>query len=145
MARIDRSFSLDRPPEQAQAMFVRDIAPELARDRDFGIVRERPGELIFSQRAAADSLQLEEDLEEPVEEHRDAIADAGAPGWRFNAFHGADDLAGALPRHIRVEFTGEGTGTRVHVHGHVERDVCHALEKLGTPQHWPETADLPHD
>jgi hypothetical protein len=36
-------------------MFVRDIAPELARDRDFEISRERPGQLIFGDGAAPGS------------------------------------------------------------------------------------------
>jgi hypothetical protein len=145
MTRIDHSFSIDKPAAEAQAMFVRDIAPELARDRDFEVVRERPGELIFSDGVPADSGQLEQDLEEPMEDRRDPVAEVSAPGWRFNAFLGPDNLAGVLPRHICVEFTDDGAGTRVRVHGHVERDVCHALEELGTPQHWPETADLPHD
>ena len=48
MARIDHSFSVDKPPDVAQAMFVRDIAPELAKDRDFEIASEGPGQLIFS-------------------------------------------------------------------------------------------------
>jgi hypothetical protein len=29
-------------------MFVRDIAPELAKDQDFQIAHERPGQLVFS-------------------------------------------------------------------------------------------------
>jgi hypothetical protein len=37
-------------------MFVRDIAPELAKDRDFQITRERPGQLIFSDGAAGSGM-----------------------------------------------------------------------------------------
>jgi hypothetical protein len=153
MARIDHSFSVERPPDVAQAMFVRDIAPELARDRDFEIVRERPGQLVFSDGVAAGSDLESAEIEESTQEREDlGTVDApvgGSPAdprlRNLNARFVADDLPSLLARHIHVEFTPEATGTRVRVHGHLERDVCHALELLGTPRHWPETADQPHD
>jgi hypothetical protein len=150
IAKIDHSFTIDKPAELAQAMFVRDIAPELARDRDFQIAHERPGHLVFSDGVATggdEASVLEEGAhgEEPW-----ARLPALARRWpgRFVLAvdrGGSEDLAGVLPRHIKVDFTAEGAGTRVHVHGHIEHDVCHGLELLGTTQHWPEIADQPHD
>jgi hypothetical protein len=148
MARIDHSFSIEKPPDVAQAMFVRDIAPELARDRDFQIARERSGQLILSDGAAPHA-----DMEAPLEGEPQGREDpwiatdaAGVPSERYvrrgTVTH---DLPGLFARHIHVDFSPRGSGTLVRVHGHLERDVCHALELLGTPQHWPEIADRPHD
>lgn len=149
MARIDHSFSIDKPPHVAQAMFLADIAPELAKDRDFQVTRERPGQLIFSDGSPGSGIG---ELEESEEEQGAGTADAalgpnpsGPRAQNLNARLVADDLPGLLARHIHVDFSAEGTGTRVRVHGHLERDVCHGLKLLGTPQHWPENADQPHD
>ena len=133
-------------------MFVRDIAPELARDRDFEIVRERPGQLVFSDGVAPGS-DVEGDLEESSQEREDrGSEDAPIPGnptvglgVPLNASLVPDDLPALFARHIRVDFSPEGNGTLVHVDGHLERDVRHGLDLLGTPQHWPETADQRHD
>jgi hypothetical protein len=148
MARIDYSFSIDKPPDVAQAMFVRDIAPELARDRDFQIARERPGHLIFSD-GAVPRVDMEAPLEGEPEPREDPWLPTDAAGVASDPYVEretvTDDLPEMLPRHIHVDFSTEGTGTLVRVHGHIERDVCHALELLGTPQHWPEIADRPHD
>jgi hypothetical protein len=142
MARIDHSFSIDKPPDVAQAMFVRDIAPELARDRDFEIASESPGRLIFSDGFGPGS-NVDPNFEESTQE-RD---DREGPDAAFSAslMHAPADLPSMFPRHIQVDFSAEVTGTRVRVHGHVERDVRHGLELLGTPKHWPEIADQPHD
>lgn len=134
-------------------MFVRDIAPELARDRDFQAVGERPGQLIYSDGAppalgqegsgSQDDAEQEEDLaslDAPV-----GVEPSGPMIQNIGGSLVADDLPELLARHIHVDFSAEGAGTSVHVHGHVERDVCHGLELLGTPRHWPETADEPHD
>ncbi len=150
IARINHSFTIDKPAELAQAMFVRDIAPELAKDRDFQIAHERPGQLVFSDGIVASSDEasvLEEGTHD--EEPWTRLQSLRTPrAGRFLLSldrGGGEDLAGVLPRHIKVDFTPEGTGTCVHVHGHVEHDVCHGLELLGTPRHWPEIADQPHD
>lgn len=109
------------PPDKAEEMFVGDLAPELAKDRGFHITHERPGQLVFS--------------DVPIE----------SPGG-FDARHGASvEEIDLLARHIRVEFTPEGTGTLVKLHGHAEKDIRDAIDKLGTPDHWPEIADRPHD
>jgi hypothetical protein len=150
IARIDHSFTIDKPAEQAQAMFVRDIAPELAKDRDFQIAHERPGQLVFSDGIATagdEQSVLEEGTHEDEPWARIPALGSRWPGrFVLSVDRGAgENLAAVLPRHIRVDFTPEGVGTRVHVHGHVEHDIRHALELLGTPRHWPEIADQPHD
>ena len=150
IARIDHSFTIDKPAELAQAMFVRDIAPELAKDRDFQIAHERPGQLVFID-GIATAGDEESVLEEGTHDEQPwARLPVRNPRWTGRFLRSVDrgaseDLAGVLPRHIKVEFTPEGAGTCVHVHGHVEHDVCHGLELLGTPRHWPEIADQPHD
>ncbi len=48
MARVHRTFTIDRPPEQAQELFVREIVPDLHRDGRFTTYREVPGELRLS-------------------------------------------------------------------------------------------------
>jgi hypothetical protein len=153
LARIDHSFSIDKPPELAQAMFVRDIAPELAQDRDFQITRERPGQLVFSDGEPSGSEVVDPGLGGSTQEREDSEAsDAPLGGGARNLFmqnvnarSAPDDLPGLFARHVHVDFTPEGAGTRVRLHGHLERDVCHGLKLLGTPQHWPEIADQPHD
>lgn len=145
MARIDHSFSVDKAPDAAQALFVRDIAPELASARGFQIKREEPGELVFSD--GVEPGGGSEGLEESPQER---AGEAAAPTTdRFVGNLGgsleSDDLSDVLARHLRVEFTAEGSGTQVRLHGHVERDLKHALSLLGTHEHWPATADRPHD
>jgi hypothetical protein len=139
IARLDHTFSIDKPPEVAQAMFVRDIAPELAKDRGFQIAREDPGRLVFSD-GTVPSAALDTLLEGAAQGHDEPWNEPSRSEARAG-----DNLAEVLPRHIRVDFTPEGSGTSVHVHGHVEHDVRHGLELLGTPQHWPEIAGRPHD
>ncbi len=134
-------------------MFVRDIAPELARDRDFQVVRERPGQLVFSDGVPPDPIEAGSELEESSGQKEDlgsmnapAGGDPSDPLMRnINARLVPDDVPRLLPRHMHVDFSAAGSGTSVRVHGHLERDVCHGLKLLGTPQHWPETADQPHD
>lgn len=109
------------PPQTAEDMFVRDLAPELAKDRGFHITHEKPGCVVFSD--------VPIDNPDPIDFRR-----------------GSDlEEIDLLARHIRVEFTPDGSGTRVRMHGHAEKDIRDAIDKLGTPNHWPEIADLPHD
>jgi hypothetical protein len=134
-------------------MFVRDIAPELAKDEGFQIARERPGQLLFGD-GVVPTTDMESPLEgEPAQEEPwipSDIAAVTAVGRepflrRLSAEAASDGLPSVLARRLHVDFSPERTGTNVHVHGHVERNVCHGLELLGTPQHWPEIADRPHD
>jgi hypothetical protein len=158
MARIEHSFSIDQPPEPAQAMFLRDIAPELARDRGFQIAHESPGRLLFSDGKrvpSGDEDLLAEEYAEPAAGEEKIVAPDSGPllgptgslagGGRLTEKPLFEDADKMLSRHIRVEFTAQGTGTLVSIRGHAERDIAHALELLGTARHWPETADLPHD
>ena len=146
---------MDKPPDLAQAMFARDIAPELAKDREFLIESAHPGEILFTD-GSAPGRNVDPDLDDTSHERADIeMADTPGPAvgpdgddaiaQRTTARADVGRLSDAFARHIRVEFSPVGAGTQVRVHGHVERDVCHALERLGTPQHWPEIADLPHD
>jgi uncharacterized protein YndB with AHSA1/START domain len=125
MARVKRTFEMQVAPETAQAMFVRDITPDMHRVRGFVLVHEEPGHLVYS-----------DDLPDPI----DTI---GAQDQRLDAL---PYLAGPLSRgrHVRVAFTSTTTGTSVEISGHAERDLHDALERLGTPGHWPETAGEPH-
>lgn len=50
-----------------------------------------------------------------------------------------------LARRITVGFGAELTGTRVSITGHAEREIRDAIDELGTPGHWPEMANDPHD
>jgi hypothetical protein len=121
VASVEKTFLMPVPPGKAENMFVRDLAPELARDRGFHITHEQPGRLVFSDVPTESPYGLD-------------IRDG-------SALEEIDLFA----RHIRVEFTPAGTGTRVRLHGHAERDIRDAIDKLGTPNHWPEIGDRPHD
>jgi hypothetical protein len=176
MAKIDHSFTMGMPPRVAQAMFARDIAPELAHDRRFQIARERPGEIAFSDGvrvgAGPETLAEEEAVPAPAEDEPAGELESLRHGPDDGRFAAASPLGGPLPldregnpedpllgpipggfteperllaRRIHVEFTPHEAGTLVHVHGHCEHDIRRGLELLGTPGHWPETADRPHD
>lgn len=110
------------PPDQAQTMFVNDLAPELAKYRDFSITHERPGEVVFS---------------DAVKEQDSDVYLRGSAG-----FYEGNEL---LARHIHVEFVAEAGGTLVTLRGHAEKNICDAIDRLGTPDHWPEIANRPHD
>jgi hypothetical protein len=114
VAKVDRTFSMQMPPEKARALFIEDIAPEFHRVDDFVLCKEDPGRLEFSD---ADV---------------DPMANAGND-WREYAM-----LRRATARRIRVEFESEGIGCRVVIRGHAERDLQKAIALLGEPGHWPE-------
>jgi len=121
LARVDASFQIGVPPERAQAMFVRDIASELTRVRQFQLVEERPGRLEFS----------------------DGIVDLAAYAGNDRGLYA--ELRNLTARHIHAAFLPDPEGTLVELTGHAETDVRDALHRLGIPGHWPETADDPHD
>jgi hypothetical protein len=117
IARIDHSFTIDKPAELAQAMFVRDIAPELAKDRDFQIAHERPGQLVFSDGIATagdEASVLEEGTHDEEPWARLPLVGRVGPARFLQRFGlaGGDELTEVLPRHIKVDFTPEGPGTR---------------------------------
>jgi hypothetical protein len=108
-------------PARAQAMFVRDISPDLHKLRGFSLYKNEPGTLGFGD---------ERDLT------------AYSVGERGRGMPGVSPLMRRFAeRRIRVEFTAEPTGTRVTLRGGAERDVRDALVRLGEPGQWPDTAD----
>jgi hypothetical protein len=107
-------------PAQSQAMFVRDIAPELHKLRGFSLYKNEPGTLRFG-----DGRDL-------------SVAEPGV-GMR-EPFRWMRRLS---ERRIRVSFAPEPPGTRVTLKGRAESDAHNALALLGEPGHWPETAEPP--
>ena len=128
MAKINRTFAMAGPPEQAQAAFVRDLVPELQRKADLSLWKQRPGALEFA-----------------------AVAEPSARmgrGWQVEsqilrrARH-EPRLLRFGPR-IHVTFEQDDLGTRVTIKGRCEREFCDALELLGAPGRWP-TAESRRD
>jgi hypothetical protein len=46
--------------------------------------------------------------------------------------------------HLHVDFEPDGSGTRVRIHGHVEREIRDGIDLFGQAGRWPETG-LVHD
>ena len=42
-----------------------------------------------------------------------------------------------LARRIKFELSPDGVGKLVRIHGEAERRLREAIERLGTPGHWP--------
>jgi len=143
MAHLQRTFHMDYPPAEAQALFLRDVGPALAADAEFLLQHEQPGELLFSEgELGLPPGPLEEGL--PFgEKEIDAAASSAFPHRYIGG--GSDGLARAFAAHLKVEFTADGGGTLVEVKGHAEHELRDAINRLGTPGHWPETAGDPHD
>jgi hypothetical protein len=141
MAHFERTFHMDYPPEQAQALFLRDVGPAFAHDAEFLLQHEQPGELLFSEGdLGLPPGPLDEGLPFGNKEIDAAELTASLSRNRGRP----DGLARAFAAHIKVEFTTEGEGTRVELKGHAEHDLREAIDRLGTPGHWPETANDPH-
>jgi hypothetical protein len=163
VARVNASFTMDVPPEQAQAMFVRDLLPDLHKDAGFILYEERPGRLELSKGVVEDSAHSLTELADPdvvhhpeeIEEPELKRAEPRAPADAFQSAPGGregppgppvySEVRRWISRRLDVEFAPEGTGTRVTLKGHAERDVRDALGRLGSPGHWPATANDPHD
>ena len=163
VARVNASFTMDVPPEQAQAMFVRDLLPDLYKDAGFVLYEERPGRLELSKGVVGDSVHSLAELADPdlaghleeIDEPELKRAEPGAPADAFQDAPGGrrgppgppvySDVRRWISRRLDVEFAPEGTGTRVTLKGHAERDVRDALDRLGSTGHWPATANEPHD
>jgi hypothetical protein len=141
MAHLERTFHMDYPPEQAQALFLRDVGPALAQDAEFVLQHEHPGELLFSEGdLGLPPGPLDEGL--PFGNKELASADVAAAG--FGHLGTPDGLARAFAAHIKVEFTADGQGTQVEIKGHAEHKLRDAIDRLGTTGHWPETVNDPH-
>jgi hypothetical protein len=106
MTKVDYTYMVSGTPDQAQARFLRDVAPELRRTGDFGLDMEKPGHLLFSNRP------------------EDPFAFAGGDGLDYSL------LSCVFPQRIRVDFDLAETGTRIAIHGRAARIACKALESL---------------
>ena len=126
MARVRRSFTMNVAPEQAQAMFVRDLAFDLHRGDGLVLYAEAPGCCRFSSGATIID----------GEPYNNTIRLGGI----FSLFSrpGSGD-------HLKVEFLPDPLGTRVQLSGRVLGDFRTFLEALGTDAHWPATAGDAHD
>jgi hypothetical protein len=161
MAKLAHSFTMDVPPEQAQAMFVRDLVPDLHKDGDMILSKERAGRLDFSygptEGANLDLLEVAdpdvvghpEENDEPavraVEEREPFSFFPAGPGRIAGSGLMAGKLEGLGSPHIEVTFAAAPEGTLVTLKGHIERHVHDAILRLGTQGHWPEIANDPHD
>lgn len=115
MAKLKHIFSMECSPDDAQAMFVSHIAPEISRSTQIPLLREESGRLTFATVGTGGSITR------VVPKRR---------------------LWGP---HIEVTFESDILGTKVTLRGSCEQSVRAALEQLGSQGHWPETADQPHD
>jgi hypothetical protein len=48
VAKVDHTFVMELAPEQAQAMFLEEIAPELHRKAELAMCRDEPGHVLFN-------------------------------------------------------------------------------------------------
>jgi hypothetical protein len=119
VAKVDHTFLMSQAPEQAQAMFVDEIAPELHRKAELGMCKDEPGHVLFN-----DGIVDPDNL--PITRSNDA-----------ELYSALREVSG---HHLHVDFEPEGSGTKVRVHGHVERKLREALDLFGQPGRWPETS-----
>ncbi|MGO9763832.1 MAG: hypothetical protein ACLP1Q_21480 [Solirubrobacteraceae bacterium] len=124
MAKVDHTFLMQQPPEQAQAMFVDEIAPELHKKADLAMYKDEPGHVLFND-GIVDPAEL-------------------VGGGRSNDTELYSVLREVSGHHLHVDFEAEGSGTRVRIHGHVERKLRDGIDLFGEPGRWPETG-LIHD
>jgi len=156
--------------QQAQDMFLRDIAPELARDGSFFVYSESPGLLAFSDGVVdrPGGFDEDEDIAHepamdaglpdqagveigaktgpfPVESEELSVAGGAAPAVLRREPRLYGGLRRMFARRIKVRFASEGEGTHVTISGSAHGLVASGLNKLGQQGHWPETAGRPHD
>jgi hypothetical protein len=133
VAKVDHRFSMVEPPAQALARFRDELGPELYRSRGFEVKDKQDGRLLFS-----DGIVDPERLET-----LDGLGLLGRRRLRLGVRQRDKGLYSLLrnasARRFVVEFTAQGAGTGVWVHGRAERRVCRALESLGAPGRWPQT------
>lgn len=161
MARLSHTFTMSVTPAEAQAMFLRDIWPELAKDGEFRLYSQAPGLLRFSQGIIGSEESLE-DLADPdvvghAEEDDEPAATAAEEAQANPVFMGTGGI-GVRPqpqtysrlrylisRRLKVIFTAIPQGTSVEIKGSAEKLLAQAINRLGSPGHWPETANDPHN
>jgi hypothetical protein len=106
---------MQEAPEQAQARFLSDIAPDLQRLGGFALYKQQPGRLAFSD-GRVDSTAIEE-----------------------GTIHAP--LRRVFAHRIRVDFQAAGAGSRVTLRGGTTRDIRRAIGRLGEPGRWPEQTE----
>lgn len=114
MARITHTFTVAAPPERAQALFLRDIVPELREKAGLRLHDASPGVVKLSERPTDSAARSR---------------DAGT--WL---------VRGATAARLKIHFTDCDAGTVVTIRGRLLRAVSHAISLLGQPGKWPETA-----
>ncbi len=137
MAKVDHTFLMTQPPEQAQAMFVDEIAPELHKKAELALCKDEPGCVLFND-GVVDPDSLLGGV--PLSAGSSQAVRVG-PSNDPALYSGLREISGHL---LHVDFVPEGSGTRVRIHGHVERDVRDGIDQFGQPGRWPETG-LVHD
>lgn len=118
MATIERSFSMQEAPEEAQARFVNELGPALHR-MGFLLQAEEPGHLDFRVRFMG--------------------------GWLFlNIWTAMFWLSRkVLGHHIEVDFDPDDSGTKVTLYGRTGGDIRGDINVLGRRGHWPLNMDDP--
>lgn len=118
MAAIERTFTMQEAPEQAQARFRDELGPALHRI-GFRLHVEEPEHLKFTVRYMG--------------------------GWLFlGILTGMFWLSRKVRNHhIEVDFDPDGTGTRVTLYGRAQRPIRDSANVLGRRGHWPENMDDP--
>lgn len=126
---------MQEAPEQAQQRFEEELGWELHRDEGFVAVREQPGEIDYSDGV------IDERADEQALPDGPLTASGGLVGHRGPTISAYAGLRELLAHRIKVELTADGEGTLVRIHGHAEGRLRDAIERLGTPGHWPELRD----
>ncbi len=104
-------------------MFVDEIAPELHKKAELAMCKDEPGHVLFND-GIVDPIDL------PIRRSDDT-----------ELYSALREITG---HHLHVDFEAEGSGTRVRIHGHVEREIRDGIDLFGQPGRWPETG-LIHD
>jgi hypothetical protein len=121
VAKLDHTFSIPLPLQQAKEQFQMDIGPGLRREGSFRVAQDESRRLMYSDGVV------------PLEP-----APLGRSPGDWNTYA---RLRRLLARRIEVEFAPEAAGTRVTLRGKAERDICAALGKLGGVGQWPENRE----
>jgi hypothetical protein len=121
VAKLDHTFLMSVPPQEAKAQFQADIGPELRSNGSLRLAQDESRRLVYSDGVVS---------REP--------APLGESAYDWNTYA---KLRRLLARRIKVEFAPDGAGTRVSLRGKAERDICAALNLLGALGQWPENRE----
>ncbi len=155
MARVRHSFEIEGTPLEAQDLFERDILPSLFRGSPFRIAGEEPGVLLlsdglvdvdrpFDPRRAAGAGPIprrEDEPQAPPERPRPRLMGVVSPNVEHRQPWLYANLRRLSSRTLKISFRAEEGRTRVRIEGSAERGVRDALNRLGTPGQWPQSAE----